>query len=77
MDTQNAIILEMLTAAAGREVPMPLLATSAECLNVHTRCSELRKKHGHNILNRTEHDAVRRKRKHSFYWIPVEVVTED
>ncbi len=77
MDTQNAIILATLEAAAGGEVSMIKLVELSGSLNVHTRCSELRRKRGINIRNRTEHDLVRKRRKHSFYWIPVEVVTAD
>jgi len=77
MDTQNEIILEMLQSAAGREIPMPVLATASGSLNIHTRCWELRRKKGVNILNRTERDPLHKTRKLSFYRLPVETVTED
>lgn len=77
MDTQNAIILATLEAAAGGWVPMPELVAVSGSYNVHSRVDELRHKRGVNILNRTERDRSRKHRKLSFYAIPVETDTED
>jgi hypothetical protein len=77
MDTQNAIILDALTAAAGGWVPMPELVARSGSYNVHSRVDELRHKRGINILNRTERDRATKHRKLSFYSIPIETPKED
>ncbi len=71
METQNAIILATLEAAAGGWVPMPQLVAVSGSYNVHSRVDELRHKRGVNILNRTERDLAHKTRKLSFYSIPI------
>lgn len=71
METQNAIILATLEAAAGGWVPMPELAAASGSYNVHSRVDELRHKRGVHILNRTERDRAHKTRKLSFYSIPI------
>ena len=77
METQNAIILAALEAAAGGWVAMPELVALSGSYNVHTRVDELRHKRGVRILNRTERDRSQKHRKLSFCSIPVETPTED
>ena len=71
MQTQCDTILEALHDAKGAWVPMPHLARVSESLNIHSRVDELRHKRGMDIRNKQERDECNRKRKHSFYRIPV------
>jgi hypothetical protein len=71
MKTQCDAILETLKAARGEWVSMPYLARVSESLNIHSRVDELRQKRGLNIENKLEHDEVRRRRKTSFYRLPL------
>jgi len=77
METQNALILAALEAAAGAWVPMPELVAASGSYNVHSRVDELRHKRGVNILNRTERDRAHKHRKLSFYAIPVAGENQD
>ena len=51
--SQCATILRLLTEARGEWVELTTLAREAGCYAVSERVSELRRKHGHDIINET------------------------
>ena len=65
LPTQNDLIVERLTAAAGEWVSMLDLVKASDSYNVHTRIDELRHTRGLAIENKTER--APNKRIHSCY----------
>ena len=51
--SQSATILRLLTEARGEWVELTTLAREAGCYAISERVSELRRKHGHDIINET------------------------
>ena len=70
--SQNQSILDVLTDRKGQWVSMIELIVASGSYNIHSRISELRKKRGVPVENRTEQKPTPKdpRRKISFYRIP-------